>query len=256
MKFMKEEKLAQIIYEDGNILVVNKPPGVMVHGDGRSEDPTLVDWLEDNYPEIVEVGEPFSKPFHDKRGEIVRRSGIVHRIDKDTSGLLVVAKKQEAYHFLKKQFMDREIEKSYLAIVHGNFKKDSGQITNPIGTSPKNFRLGDASSQAKGTLREALTDYEVVERFASKDHRSDYSLVKVTPKTGRRHQIRIHLKLISHPIVCDKLYAGGKECPSEMGRQALHASGLALNVPGKDRMGFEAPLAEDMANFLDRLRSL
>ena len=234
----------KIIYEDADVLVIDKPAGLTVHQDGRNQDESLVDWLEKKYPEIKGVGEE------------EMRSGLVHRLDKDTSGVMIVAKNQNAYEFLKKQFSGREVKKKYLAIVYGNFKGDGGVIDKPIGRSPKDFKLRDASSQARGRLREAVTEFKVLETFPSERHLDDYSLIEVMPKTGRTHQIRVHMKLLSHPILFDHLYAKDRKRSKWIGiyRQALHAESLEIKLPSGIVKTFSASLPEDMATAVDRLR--
>jgi 23S rRNA pseudouridine1911/1915/1917 synthase len=242
-----------VIYENEDVLVVNKPAGLTVHGDGRSKTESLVDWLEEHYPKIRGVGEPFV----DEEGKEIVRSGIVHRLDKDTSGVMIVAKNNKTHQFLKSQFSERKVEKKYLAIVHGNFKVDGGRIDKPIGRSPKDYKLREATSRARGRVREALTDFKVLERFPSEKHLDDFSLLELQPKTGRTHQIRVHMKSISHPVAFDGLYARDRRKPHELGlaRQALHASSLTLTLPGGERRTFDAPLPEDMKIALDKLQA-
>ena len=265
----------EIIYEDKDVLVINKPAGLMVHSDGRNNDPNLIDWLLERNPEIKDVGEPielnpegprsaseiYLGPGQPKLKHMILRPGIVHRLDKDTSGVMIVAKTAEAHKYLKEQFSERKVEKKYLALVHGNFKTDGGTIDKPIGRSPKDFRLREATSRARGRVREAITDFKVLERFPSDKHLDDISLVEASPKTGRTHQIRVHMKSISHPIVCDSLYARDRRRPKELGleRQALHAASLSIRLPsnplGHPMSKFEALLPGDMAEALDKLRA-
>lgn len=229
-----------IIYEDDDILAVNKPAGLLVHGPD-----SLVDWLVKNYPEIKNVGD-----------EPELRPGIVHRLDKDTSGILLVAKNQKAFEYLKSQFQNRKIKKRYIALVYGELKVESGIIDLAIGKSKKDFRKKIAGKKMIGKIREAITEYKVIKKF------SNYTLLEVFPKTGRTHQIRAHLKAIGHPIVCDKLYGTKKTiCPFGLDRQFLHASSLELNLPaGKAdlpsgaRIKLEADLPEDLDRVLKELR--
>ncbi|HYC83446.1 MAG TPA: RluA family pseudouridine synthase [Candidatus Paceibacterota bacterium] len=234
-----------IIYEDADVLVVNKPAGLTVHADGFSGEPTLVDWLLDNRPEIKGIGEAMTLP----SGQIIDRPGIVHRLDRDTSGCMIVAKTQEAFVSLKEQFQGRQVQKSYRALVYGDIKTDKGIIDFPIGRSRKDPRMRSAHKGASGKLREALTHYKVLERF------DGYSYLEAFPKTGRTHQIRVHLKAIHHPIVCDALYAPGRSCLPGMDRQALHAFRLEAVLPSGRREAFEAPLPDDFQTALDHLKS-
>ena len=182
-----------IIWQDENVLLVNKSAGVLTHGKD-----SLADWLVGRYPEIKNVGEDAERP------------GIVHRLDKETSGLLLVAKNQKSFQYLKKQFKERLIKKVYRALVAGVIKEDRGLIDRPIGVGKK--------------LREAITYYKILERFP------DYTYLELYPKTGRTHQIRKHLKSIGHPVVCDPLYARSKACPKGITRLGLHAFSLEFNL--------------------------
>ncbi len=229
-----------IIYEDNDLLAINKPAGIVVHGDS----PSVVDWILQNYPQIKNVGE-----------EPELRPGIVHRLDKDTSGVLLIAKNQKTFEYLKLQFQNRKIKKKYIALVCGKLRVESGIINLPIGKSKKDFRKKaclDARRAVHGKLagkiREAVTEYKVLKRFLG------HTLVEVSPKTGRTHQIRVHLKAIGHPVVCDKLYGPKKlECPFGLTRQFLHASSLEFNLSSGARIKIEADLPEDLQNVLNML---
>ena len=149
----------KILYEDVNILAIDKPSGLAVHADGRTKEKTLVDWILENYPKMKNVGEPM--------GEVLR-PGIVHRLDRDTSGVMLLAKNQKTYEFLKQQFQDRKIKKTYVAIVNGWFKEDKGIVNKPIGRSPSDFRRRLAGRGARGEMKEAVTEYKVLKRFKTK----------------------------------------------------------------------------------------
>jgi 23S rRNA pseudouridine1911/1915/1917 synthase len=249
-----------ILYEDKYILAINKPSGLLVHADGRSKEPTLVDWLNENYPELKEVGEEQML----QNGEIIKRPGVVHRLDKDTSGVIVVAKTKEAYDFLKEQFKNRKVQKVYNAVVWGNFDlstllgagKIFGIISKPIGRSAGDFRKWSAEHGAKGELREAITEYQVLTQGENKGERFAY--LEVWPKTGRTHQIRVHLKSISHPVLCDKLY-GNKVCEPEkclgFDRLALHALSISLELPDHTHITIESPLPPEFENALAKLKN-
>ncbi|MBU4479936.1 RluA family pseudouridine synthase, partial [Patescibacteria group bacterium] len=217
----------KIIYEDKNIVVINKPAGLVVHSDGKTQEPTVADWVLKNYPETENVGEPLIL----SSGEIIKKPGIVHRLDRDTSGILLVAKNQKSFLFLKEQFQNRTIQKSYRAFVYGEMKNDEGIIDRPIGRSSGDFRKWSAQRGARGKMREAITEYKVLKRG------SGFSFVEVNPKTGRTHQIRVHFKAINYPIVFDKLYAPKKNVLSSTShnlgfdRLALHAYSLEFNLP-------------------------
>ena len=226
-----------VIYEDENILAVNKPAGFLVHGLN-----SLVDWLVENYPEIKGVGDPSTGSGQDLR------PGIVHRLDKDTSGVLLVAKNQKSFEYLKSQFQDRKIKKKYIALVDGKLKAESGIIDLPIAKSKSDFRKKTSIGKMVGKEREAITEYKVIKKF------NDYTLIEAYPKTGRTHQIRVHLKAIGHPVVCDKLYGPKKQiCPFGLTRQFLHANTLELSLLDGSRIKLEADLPRDLQNALDML---
>ena len=227
-----------IIYEDNDILVLNKAPGILVHGEN-----SIVDWLVKKYPNIKSVGEDPTRP------------GIVHRLDKDTSGILLIAKNQKTFEYLKEQFQQRKIKKKYIALVYGKLKTESGLIDLAIGKSKKDFRK-KTTQKAIGKIREAVTEYKVLKRF------NNFTLVEAYPKTGRTHQIRVHLKAIGHPVVCDKLYGRKKEvCPLDLSRHFLHASSLEFNLPASltqggpsgARIKLEADLPRDLQATLTEL---
>jgi len=225
----------QILYEDAEIVAIAKPAGVMTHPDGHSTDETLSDWFAGAYPASAEVGETQRL----KDGTEIARPGVVHRLDRDTSGVLVFAKTPESHLLLKTAFQERKAKKTYLAIVYGEMKEEKGIINFAIGRSNKDFRLRSAQPKAKGLLREALTRYQVVDSIGT------HSLVKMMPETGRTHQIRVHLKAVHHPVVCDPLYAPGRPCDMGLVRLGLHA--YSLEVPlASGRVLITAPVPSDM----------
>lgn len=233
-----------ILHEDKDLLVINKPAGLVVHADGKTEEPTLVDWLLETYPNIKDVGEPI-ETINQKTKEAVKifRPGIVHRIDRETSGCLLVAKNQETFLFLKKQFQERSVKKTYKAIVWGFVKNDEGIIDAPIGRSKNDFRQWTAQRGARGEMREAITEYKVLERFEKDGER--FSFLEIHPLTGRTHQIRAHFKYLNYPIVCDSLYAPNRACALGFSRLALHAAEIEFTHPNGSKMKIEAPLPED-----------
>lgn len=227
----------QILYEDTDIVAVLKPAGVITHPDGVSPEPAVSDWFAEHYPGAVDVGEPQTL----KNGVTITRPGVVHRLDRDTSGVLVLAKTPEAHAHLKALFAGREAKKTYLAFVYGVPKERTGVITFPIARSRKDFRLRSAQPHAKGTEREAITEYEVVSDIGT------HALVALTPKTGRTHQIRVHLKAIHHPVVCDPLYAPNRPCDLGIPRLGLHAFALELPLQGGGQVRIVAPVPIDLA---------
>lgn len=226
-----------IIYEDPDMVAIDKPTGVMAHPDGHSTEETVSDWFGRKYPESKHVGESLTLP----NGTVIERPGIVHRLDRDTSGVMVLAKTPESHAFLKEAFQGREAHKTYLAFVYGTFKEDKkGTITFPIGRSRKDFRLRSAQRGAKGRMREAVTRYEVI------GEHENHSLLKIEPETGRTHQIRVHLKAVHHPVVCDPLYAPNHPCDLGFKRLGLHASQLDLPHPNGERLVLTSPFPPDL----------
>lgn len=223
-----------ILFENKNLLIINKPVGLVVHSDGKTDEPTVVDWILEKYPDINGIGE--NMIINHKGQEIeIYRPGIVHRIDRETSGLLVIAKTQESFDYLKDLFKTKNIQKKYYALVYGNIKNDEGIIDQAIGRSAKDFRMKMAGEYARGKLREAETEYRVIQRYFDLHSKKDiqgqhnkYTLVECYPKTGRTHQIRVHMKWLNHPIVSDSLYKGKRKQVLGLDRTALHAAGISF----------------------------
>lgn len=232
-----------ILVETPDFLVINKPSGLMVHGDGRTTKPTLVDWILQRYPELAGIGEPVR--WND---EIIDRPGIVHRLDEETSGVLVVAKTPEAFAYFKKQFMDRTIQKEYHAFVWGHFKEAQGIVDVPIGRSSGDFRRWQAGRGTRGEVREALTKWEAVAGF--EEGGEAFSLVHLWPKTGRTHQLRVHMKYLQRPIVSDSLYAPTKPASLGFTRVALHARTISFVAPGGEEVSVTAPYPGDFEEAL------
>ena len=225
-----------ILFENDDLVAVDKPAGVMTHPDGVSEEETVSDWFAARYPKSKNVGETQRL----KDGTEISRPGVVHRLDRDTSGVLVLAKTPEAHAFLKNAFQEREAHKTYIAFVYGVPKEKEGAIDFAIGRSRKDFRLRSAQPKAKGRMREALTRYRVVGDIGT------HALLEVSPETGRTHQIRVHLKAIHHPIVCDRLYAPNHACDLGFSRLGLHAAKLDIPTMEGGRLVIEAPLPAEL----------
>jgi 23S rRNA pseudouridine1911/1915/1917 synthase len=229
-----------IVWEDDHIVVVNKPAGMVVYPAVGNRSGTLINALAFKCKKLSPVGAPL-------------RPGIVHRLDKGTSGIMVIAKDNITHYDLVDQFREREIEKQYIAIVFGNLKDDKGEIKKPIGRSSSNRKK--MSTKARRT-KEAITQYEVVERFGYA------TLVRVRILTGRTHQIRVHFASIGHSVLGDSLY--GKKVMLETGdgiikfdRQMLHASILKLKHPVTgEHQEFTAPMPEDMQEALDKMKKI
>ncbi len=222
-----------IIYQDSDIAVINKPQGMTVHmGNGNTEG-TLVNALLYNLDSLSGING-------------IIRPGIVHRIDKDTSGLLVVAKNDAAHANLSEQIAQKTCKRTYLALLEGNLKKDSGNVTTYIGRSPNDRIKMAVVAPDKGKL--AITDYCVVKRY------SGYTLCRFDLQTGRTHQIRVHAKYLGHPIVGDEVY-GIKKQKFNLNGQLLHASRLTLTHPSTgELMTFEAPLPDYFEEVLKKLK--
>jgi 23S rRNA pseudouridine1911/1915/1917 synthase len=244
-----ENKEPTVLYEDTDVLVINKPAGLIVHGDGRTAETTLSDWLLARDPAMAQIGEPWTSA----SGEVIPRPGIVHRLDRDTSGVMIIGKTQEAFEYLKQQFKDRLPQKKYDALVYGHPKEDEGVIDKPIGRSPQDFRRWSAQPGARGEMREAQTSWKVLMRGIDSISGERVSLISAEPKTGRTHQIRVHMKAIHHPVLCDSLYASGKPCILELNRVALHARSLTITLPSGKEEIFEAPQPSDLQQAIERL---
>ena len=237
------EAKPSVVYENEEVVVLNKPAGLIVHPDGYEKGPSVSDWVREQYPETRTVGESFQL----RTGEVIERPGIVHRLDRDTSGALLVARTPEAFAHLKRQFQERAVKKVYHAFVYGEMKQKDGRIDRPIGKSAKNFRLRSAQRGARGTLREAVTEYSVQMIMP------DVSFVEIRPHTGRTHQIRVHFKAINHPVVCDPLYAPKREALLGFSRLALHAHGLTFRMISGEERTVEAPYPHDFRVAVDRV---
>jgi 23S rRNA pseudouridine1911/1915/1917 synthase len=227
-----------IVYEDADLLVVNKAAGMVVHVGAGVKSGTLVNALLHHIARLSGVG-----------GEL--RPGIVHRLDKMTSGLVAVAKNDAAHRRLSEEFKSREVHKIYVALVHGRMANDRGQISKPVGRDPRRRTRMKAGGIA---ARQALTRYQVVRRF------THFTLVEAEPETGRTHQIRVHLASTGHPVVGDvtygapgKLRIGGTEVAT-LPRTFLHAAKLAFKHPRTDQpLTFETPLPEELTAFLHQV---
>jgi 23S rRNA pseudouridine1911/1915/1917 synthase len=261
-----------IIHEDDDIIVINKPADIIVHPARGNTHGTIANALafhlasaqaEEDLPRLgvaegeVEAGEEDRDvKFPNALGEF--RPGIVHRLDRNTTGVMILAKNDVAQWKIAKQFHDRQVEKSYLSIVHGTPDLTRDRVNAPLGIHPK---IRERYSIRPETGKEAITFYEVLESFRG------FSLLKLTPKTGRTHQIRVHLSYIKHPVVADDMYGGKPVYPWQLknadpapedpiiSRCALHAWTIAFTHPTtKKIVRFEAPLPDDMQRLLDLLR--
>ena len=225
-----------VIFADDEIIVVNKPAGMTVHPAPGHPNGTLVDALLARFPELAAMAEP----------DGVLRPGIVHRLDKDTSGVMVVARTPFSRTALSRQFKDRSVSKTYLAIVKGKVARDHLTIERPVGRHPVERKRMSVRSHAP---RDAVSHITVLARFDGDD--AGTSLVRVKPDTGRMHQIRVHLASIGHPCLGDPLYGGKAAGGGFFHRQALHALALSIAHPRSgERLEFIAPLPVDFEEFL------
>jgi 23S rRNA pseudouridine1911/1915/1917 synthase len=224
-----------ILYEDADMLLVNKAAGMVVHPAAGHESGTLVNAILAHCPDLPGIG-----------GE--RRPGIVHRLDKDTSGLILVAKNDNALRFLQGQFKKRTIEKVYLALSEGHFRVGEALIDGPIGRDPRNRkRMAVIPPNASATARPAQTRVRLI------DYYGDYSLLECRPLTGRTHQIRVHLAFAGYPIVGDRVY-GRRKQSLPLSRHFLHAGGLGFRRPSDGQeMTFRAELPEELKAVLEKL---
>lgn len=239
-----------ILFENDDVVVINKPAGLMVHGDGRDENMSVADWFLEKYPAAKGVGESQLS----QTGEELERSGIVHRLDKETSGVMILAKNQDTFEHLKEQFHEREAQKEYRAFVYGPVRERWGTIDRKIGRSAKDFRLRSAQHGAKGTLRDAVTEWECIGSGRYNDEH--FSYMKLKPKTGRTHQIRVHLQAIGRPIVGDVQYGKSEMEKSnnlDFQRMALHAHVLEILLPEGGAERFIAPLPQEFDNAAEKI---
>lgn len=233
-----------ILFEDKDYVVINKPVGLIVHSDGKREEATVADWMLETYPKTKEVGEPIILT----DGRVLLRPGIVHRIDRDTSGTLILCKNQKAFLALKEQFQAKTVKKIYHAFAYGEMKEKEGVIDRAIGRSRKDFRMWSAQRGARGEMREAVTEYRVLETTKKA------SLVEAEPKTGRTHQIRVHFKAINHPLVADSLYAPNHQPVFGFERLALHALRISFaDLKGKV-VTVEAPYPADFKRAMKEIK--
>lgn len=229
-----EEIPLNVVFENQDLMVINKPAGMVVHPAAGHATGTLVHAALAHAPELEGIG-----------GE--RRPGIVHRLDKDTSGLILVAKNERAHRWLQDQFRLRRVKKVYLALVDGFAPTPTGRIEAFIGRDPEHRKKMAIVSAQKG--REAVTEYRVLETFAN------HSLIEAHPLTGRTHQIRLHLAFLGCPIVGDNIY-GHRNSSLELQRHFLHAAQLTIQLPGETQpRTFEAELPPELADLLTSLRS-
>lgn len=232
VEIVPEDIPLTVVYEDKDVIVVNKPRGMVVHPAPGHSSGTLVNALMYHCKDLSGIN-----------GEL--RPGIVHRIDKDTSGLIMAAKNDKAHASLAAQLKDHSVTRRYIALVHGNISHDQGTIDAPIGRDPVDRKLYTVTEK---NSKHAVTHFTVSERFG------DYTLVELKLETGRTHQIRVHMKFIGHPLVGDPVY--GRSKGIKMNGQALHAEVLGFVHPSTgEYLEFSAPIPQDMEEILLAIRS-
>jgi 23S rRNA pseudouridine1911/1915/1917 synthase len=233
-----------VVYEDADVVVVDKPAGLVVHHGAGHRGGTLIDGLSARFPDLATLAEA--------GGGDPARPGIVHRLDKGTSGLLVVARTPVAYRSLSQQFRTHSAGRAYLVLAGGAVEADEGAIDAPIGRSTRQRTRMAVTARGK----QARTDYRVVERF---HHPVPCTLLEATLDTGRTHQVRVHMAAIGHPVIGDERYGGPAAMPRavtagmDSGRLFLHAGRLSLDHPSRGRMTWQTPVPADLVTVLDRL---
>lgn len=239
-----------IIYENDDVIVINKQPGIVVHPATGNKDNTLVNALVNYFPKIKEA-------VYNKDSEVSKvRPGLVHRLDKDTSGVMIVAKNARAMHSLARQIQNRDVVKKYLAICYGWPKKEKGTLTNFLGRHAKNRKMIAEVGENKGKI--AVSDYKLIKNFEI--DRAKISLLEFDIKTGRTHQIRVQAKTIGCPVLGDQVY-GSKDSIKlskrlNANRQMLHAKELIITLPGDTKISkFEAPITPDFERVLEKITS-
>ena len=228
----------QILYENQDFLVINKPAGVNTHPTLQNlHEPSIASWFCYRYPQAKKVGEDKLRP------------GIVHRLDRETSGVLILAKNNPTFFYFKKLFLLRKMNKSYLVLVKGEISKRKGTIEFALTRSSASGKRKIVLSQKRETkkTKTALTFYEVLKRYKG------YTLLKVEPKTGRTHQIRIHLASIGFPVAGDKIYGASSKNQPLFRRQMLHAQKIVFMAPNHQQLSIEAPLPNDFKQTLTKL---
>ncbi len=242
-----------ILFETKDYAVIQKPAGILVHADTHHDEETIVDWVLEKYPKSRTVGDTTVQ-----QDIKMNRSGIVHRLDRDTSGCLIITKNQLAYEYFKDLFKQRKIDKEYHAFVYGHVaipdvslaKSVKGLITAPVGRSREDIRMFQAQRGARGNLRKARTEYDIVKHFSVDDE--PYTFIKFYPKTGRTHQVRVHAKYIHAPIVSDIIYSGKRQKKLDFHRHALHARKLHFFDMGGMEREIVAPYPQDFQKIFDQ----
>ena len=256
---------AKIIFEDENLLVLDKPAGTIVNrSDTTKGEITLQDWIEKylkipNFePQALSKLQVINNNYEEQaRLDFINRAGIVHRLDKETSGIILIAKTVDAFINLQSQFKERKVQKTYLALTHGKIEPEKGEINVAVGRLPWNRKRFGVVAEG----RESVTEYTVltIKYLMFGKNKELLTLVELHPKSGRTHQIRVHLQYIKHPIFADSLYAGRKTSKQDrklLSRIFLHASKISFFHPKSNKLlKFENPLPPGLSGFLASLNS-
>jgi 23S rRNA pseudouridine1911/1915/1917 synthase len=240
----------KVLYNDHDLLIIDKPAGMAVHPGAGFKGETLVSALL--YHFSAKGGSAFGGKDIQEVGED-HRPGIVHRLDKDTSGVILVAKTSEMYEFLKDAFAERKIKKEYIALVYGKLEKNHGFIESPIGRSKSDFRKYSTKNMVEP--KESLTEYQVLEHLQEKATLDEYTLILVKLHTGRTHQIRVHFASLGFPLVGDSLYGNKKSQRKDLHRQFLHAKRIEVQLPDKTWIEAESEFPDDLKEVLSNLDS-
>lgn len=232
----------QILFEDAHLLVLNKPVGMAVHTETGDIKGTLIEWVIRHYPNLIDVGEGFVVSGGEGSPVCLPRAGIVHRLDRDTSGVIAIAKDVPTFNYLKDAFQSRTVKKYYEAFVYGTLREPRGILETGFGRASHDPRLRTARSP-RGTVRQAVTRYVVLKTL--KTDEGAFSLVGLYPQTGRTHQLRVHMAHLGNPIVSDGLYAGRRAHALGFDRVALHARKLTLPYPENTHTSWEASYPAD-----------
>lgn len=257
----------KIVYEDDDILIVDKPAGITVNrAETTRNQITVQDWAEEKIgiknleftvkEKKVENNNNYQEKVWDPVAEFYNRGGVVHRLDKETSGILILAKNPLAFEALQKQFKERVVKKAYTALAHGKIVPKEGEVSIPVGRLPWNrMRFGVVPGG-----RESVTFYKVKVYYQDSRTKEYYSYVELSPKTGRTHQIRVHLKYLGYPIFADFLYAGRKTAKKDrkiLNRVFLHAAKISFIHPSSgEEVHFESPLPMELESVLKRLEQV
>jgi 23S rRNA pseudouridine1911/1915/1917 synthase len=224
---MSSSEVPRVVAENEWLVVFDKPAGLISHRDGRTMEPSVAEWLGEAYPHMQGVGGSWVSP----QGEAVPLNGLLHRLDRTTSGIMLAAKNESSFMFFKNEFKERRVQKRYIAIVEGVLPQNEGRVVAEIARSSEKPKRWYARPCAETDPRAAITEWRVLERIGSE------TIVEVFPKTGRTHQIRVHFSSIGHPLLGDALYGGSIE---KRHTPALHAASISLVMPQGTKETYEA----------------